>query len=192
MKLSEWILYTAQVLSQRVPGRLRLEGTSGCHPVRAACCSERQLEPLLQDHFQTARQYPLSCHWAPPERAWLGLLCSLPSGLFFVLMRFPLSLLVPRLNSPSSLSLSSEERCSSALMILTAICWALSSTCMSLLLGNPEAGAVLQLWHHQCQVEGKAHLPHLTPPDAAQDRVSVPCGKGTLLAPGQLGAHQDL
>ena len=66
------------------------------------------------------------------ERAWLCLLCSLPSGLFFALMRCPLSLLVPRLNSPSSLSLSSEERCCSALMIFTAVCWALSSTCLSL------------------------------------------------------------
>jgi len=63
---------------------------------------------------------------------------------------------------------------------------------VSLLLGNPEADAVLQLWHHQCQVEGKAHLPHLTPPYAAPDTVSVPSGKGALLAPGQLGAHQDL
>jgi len=63
---------------------------------------------------------------------------------------------------------------------------------VSLLLGNPEADAALQLWHHQCQVEGKAHLPHLTPPDTAQDTVSVPCGKGALLAPCQLGAHQDL
>jgi len=57
-----------------------------------------------------------SHHWAPVQRVWLCPLCTLP---LYICMDFkiPLSLLFSRLNSPSSLSFSSYERCSSPLII---------------------------------------------------------------------------
>lgn len=66
---------------------------------------------------------------------------------------------------------------------------------LSLALGSPAVDAALLVWHQQGQVERKGHLPRpvgKTPPNAAQDSLRVPCGQGTSLARGQLGAYQDL
>ena len=48
-------------------------------------------------------------------------------------MRSPLSLLFSRLNSPSSFSLSSQERCSSPLIIFVALLWTHSNRSTSFL-----------------------------------------------------------
>jgi len=51
----------------------------------------------------------------------------------FTLIRSSLNLLFPRLDSPSSINLSSQESCSSPLNIFMAFHWTLSSMFMSLL-----------------------------------------------------------
>jgi len=56
---------------------------------------------------------------------------------------------------------------------------------MSLVLGSPEMDTVLQLWPHQCLVEGKDHLPQSagnTLSNAAQDTVKL------FLPPGHIAA----
>jgi len=59
-----------------------------------------------------------------------------------------LSLLFSRLNSPSSLSLSSYV---SPLIILVALCWALQYVMsMSFVLGNPELDPARQVRPYQC------------------------------------------
>lgn len=45
-----------------------------------------------------------------------------------------------------------------SLIILVALCWALSCSSISHVLGSPELGTVLQLWPYQCWAEGKDHL----------------------------------
>ena len=132
MKLLEQILYTSQMLLQnhrKVEVGRELWDVILSRPPAPA---------------ETARAtYPGSC----PDCASISLLPSLgttgkslaPSSLqppfrpFYTLIRSPLSLLFTRLNSPSLLSLSSEERCSSASDIFMALCWTLSRTCISLL-----------------------------------------------------------
>jgi len=66
-------------------------------------------------------------------------LCS-PFRYLYTLMRSHQSLLFSRFNSPSSLSLSLSERCSSALIIFVALCWTLSSMSLSLCTGEPRTG----------------------------------------------------
>lgn len=61
-------------------------------------------------------------------------LCSLQLRIFrylYTQMRFPLSLLFS--SSPSSLSPSSQEKCSGPLIILVPLCWTLSGRSTSLL-----------------------------------------------------------
>ena len=65
---------------------------------------------------------------------------------------------------------------------------------LSPVLGTPALDPALQLWPHQCGVEGKDHLPRPagnTPPDADQDPIDLLCSKGTMLSHLQLGVHQD-
>lgn len=76
--------------------------------------------------------------------------------------KIPLSLLFSKLNSPSSLDLSSKERCSSRRrddpqIIFVTLPWSLLS--MSFLLESPALDPALQVWLHQCCVEQKDHLP---------------------------------
>ena len=54
-------------------------------------------------------------------------------------MRSPQSLLFSMLNKPSSLNLSSEERCSSPLIILVFLLWNLSKSSVFLVL-RPQTG----------------------------------------------------
>ena len=68
----------------------------------------------------------------PLKRARLHLLCTLPSGIY-ICGEDPPRLLFSRLNSPSSLSPSSLERCSSPFPIAVALHWTLSSLSLSLL-----------------------------------------------------------
>lgn len=56
-----------------------------------------------------------------------------PFRYLWTLMMSPLSLLFSRLNSANSLSPSSQERCSSPLMVFVAVCWDHSSKSMPLL-----------------------------------------------------------
>ena len=177
----------------RVPGRLRLEWASGCHPVRAACSSRETAGAAA----------PASC---PDCSSVSLLLCLGTSGESLAVSTlqppFRPFLCVDEMPSEPPRSQAKQSQLTQPFLrgemlqcpndLHSRLLGSLQYVPVSLLLGNPEAGAVLRLWHHQCQVEGKAHLPHLSPPDAAQDTVSVPCGKGALLAPGQLGAHRDL
>lgn len=73
---------------------------------------------------------------APLSRAWLHPLCTLPSGVQTLVRSSP-SLLLSRPSSPTSLSLSSQQRCSRPFSILR---WALSSMSMSLCTGGPRTG----------------------------------------------------
>lgn len=68
-------------------------------------------------------------YWALLIRAWLFPLCSLPQ-VFIDSDDIPLGLLFFRLNSLSSVILSSQERCSNLVIIFMSLCWTLSSMCM--------------------------------------------------------------
>ncbi|KAK4819472.1 LOW QUALITY PROTEIN: hypothetical protein QYF61_004698 [Mycteria americana] len=106
-------------------------------------------------------------------------------------IRSPRSLLFSRLNNPSSLSLSLEERCSSPRIIFVALLWPCSSSSMSFL--APELDAGLQARSHQSRVEGQNHLPRPAGHaafDAAQDTVGLLGCKRTSLAHVQLFVHQ--
>ena len=189
MKLLEWILYTAQVLSQS-PRKVEV----GRDLWMSSCQGH-----LLQR--ETARA---TASGSCPYCSSVSLLLSLgttgeslaasslqpPFRPFLCVDEMPSEPPLPQSQLAQPLLRGEILQCANGLhgRLLSSLQYVHAS----LLLGNPEADAVLQLWHHQCQVEGKAHLPHLTPPDAVLDTVSVPCGKGTLLAPSQRGAHQDL
>lgn len=73
------------------------------------------------------------CLVAPLRRAWLCLLCTLPSGFYVHIGMIPLSFLFSRLNSHSFLCLSLLERDYSHHIIFLALCWTLSNMAMSLL-----------------------------------------------------------
>lgn len=66
-------------------------------------------------------QFLLSQHWATTNWAWLHPVCTLPSGIYTYQSGPPHSLSIPRLNSPCSLILSSQHRCSSPSIILAAL-----------------------------------------------------------------------
>ena len=72
-----------------------------------------------------------SCHWAPLKRAWHYSFCPLSFQAFIHIDEIPLSLLFSRLNSPSSLSLSPQEKRSSPFIVLVAIHCTLSSMATS-------------------------------------------------------------
>jgi len=130
-----------------------------------------------------------SCHWAPLEVTWLSFLHTLPSAYVYTSMRFPLQPPLPppaisRLNSPSSLSLSSQEICSRALIIFVRLRGTLWYVTASLVQRSPGLDAVLQGWPHQRCTEGKEPLPRPAGSTlaAAQDPVSSLCCELTLLA----------
>lgn len=77
---------------------------------------------------------------APPKRAWLHPL----TPLLYILVRFPLSQLFSRLRS-SSLSLSSQETCSSPLIIFVALHWTQSRSSTSL------SCCRVQSWTQHCR-----------------------------------------
>lgn len=81
-----------------------------------------------------------SCHWASLKRACLHLLHTLPLGTYWW---DPPWTLFSRLNSLSSLSLSSCERCSSPFIIFAALYWSLSTVSMSLLYWGAQNWAIL-------------------------------------------------
>ena len=61
-------------------------------------------------------------------------------------MRSPRSLLFSKLNKRSSLKLSSQERCSSPLIILVALLWTRSKSSMSFLYWGPQAWTQYSRW----------------------------------------------
>ncbi|KAK4827484.1 hypothetical protein QYF61_018784 [Mycteria americana] len=98
--------------------------------------------------------------------------------------RCPQSLLFSRLNNPNSLSLSSQERCSSPRIIFVALLWTHSNSSMSFLCWGPQRlNAVLQAGSHESGVEEENHLPRPAGHcsfDAAQDMVGFLGCKCTL------------
>lgn len=68
-----------------------------------------------------------------------------PFRNLYALVRSPLSLLFSKLNSPSFLSLFSQERCSDLLIIFMALCWTLPFVHVVL-----ELDTLFQVWPHQC------------------------------------------
>jgi len=91
------------------------------------------------------------------------------------IVRFPRSLPFSKLNKPNSLSLSSQERCSSLLIMGILFLWTLSKN-ISLVWETPGLDTVFQLVHQENRVEGE------TPSDAAQNIVDLPVCKCSLLA----------
>lgn len=76
----------------------------------------------------------------------------------------PLSLLFSRLSRPSSLSLSSQQRCSSHFSIFVALCWTPSSMPRSLSSWRAELDPGLQMWPHPALSRGEVSLSlHLLP-----------------------------
>ena len=119
--------------------------------------------------------------------------CHPPFGHLYTFMRSTLSLLFSRLNNPSSLSLSSQKRCSSPLIILWPFT-GLQNVYASLMLKSSELDTVLQMWPHQSWVKWKDH--HSWPagntlPNGAQGTISLLYSKGRLLAHVQFCVHQD-
>jgi len=88
-----------------------------------------------------------------PEKESLSIFPVVP------LTRSPLSPLFPRLNKPSSLSLSSLERCSDHLH--GPFLDALQQLHIFLVLDAPDLDAVLQVRPHEGRIEGDNHLPDL-------------------------------
>jgi len=60
---------------------------------------------------------------------------------------------------PGCSALPFTEDCSRPLIIFISLRWALSKRSLSVELGRPELGPVLQMWPHQGRVKGKKHLP---------------------------------
>lgn len=73
-----------------------------------------------------------SCHGTPLKRVWLSLLHSFPSANTQN-TEIPLRLLFRRLNSPSSLSFSLYDTCSSSFITFAALYWTGFNMSMSLL-----------------------------------------------------------
>jgi len=124
--------------------RRRLHSPSGQpvpvlrHPQREEVLPHVQMElPLLQ--FVPVGPCPVAGHH------WKELGPILLTPTLEIFLRSHRSLLFSRLNKPSSLSLSSQERCSCPLIILTALHWPLSSSSSSFL--NWEA----QNWTQHCR-----------------------------------------
>ena len=61
-------------------------------------------------------------------------------------MRFPCSILYFRLNKISSFTLSSQERCSSPLIIHEALLWTLSKSLTSFLCWGPQTSMQYSRW----------------------------------------------
>lgn len=123
----------------------------------------------------------LSYHWAPLREVYLPLPHSQLS--FAQIDKVSLSLLLSRLNSHSSLSLSSCSRCFSPLIISVALCWTCSSRSPSPVLRSPELDLVSRVWPHQYWAEKVNHLPETARnvlPNAAQDAVGILCYEGEI------------
>jgi len=84
------------------------------------------------------------------------------------------------LNSPSSLSLYSEERCHSPFIILVALCWTLSA-CLSCTVDPRPVPSPLGVFHQCCSLTCLDLLVMFLL-NAAQNPIRLLCGKGTLLA----------
>lgn len=65
----------------------------------------------------------------------------------------------------------------------------LQSVNVFLVLQRPKVDIAPQLWSHNCRTEGNNHF---VLANAAQDAAGLPCYKGALLDPAQLGVHWDL
>lgn len=93
------------------------------------------------------------------------------------------------LQSPVSLSLSSEERCSSPFISFVTVPCTLSCLCL-FRMGSPAPrtpgpsapGMTSPVWRSYLLAP---------PPNAASDPVSLPCSKVTLLAHVRFGVHQE-
>lgn len=75
----------------------------------------------------------LSWLWAPLRRVWPCRLYHHPHQVLIHIDKVSLSVLFPRLNNPSSISLSLYIRCSNPLIFFMALCWTPSNMSMSLL-----------------------------------------------------------
>ena len=107
----------------------------------------------------------------------------------------PLSLLLSRLHSPGSLSLSSQGRCSSPLTIFIAPRWALSSSSLSPL----NWGAQNWTWAAGVSSPGQAEMEdhlsraagHAAPNVPQDDPIALLGHRDTQLARGQLAVPQN-
>jgi len=118
-----------------------------------------------------------------------------PFGYWKAALRSPCSLLFSRLKSPNTLSLSSQERCSSPWIIFVALLWTCSNSSMPFfcVLRAAELDAGLQMESHQNGAEGQNHLPSPaghTCLDAAQGMVGLLGCKCTWVAHVQVFIHQ--
>ena len=100
------------------------------------------------------------------------------------------------LNKPSSLYLSSQEVCSSPLVILVALLWTHSNSSLFFLCWWPHAWMQLCTWglspEGRAEEDSQLSLPIGCPSfDAAQDVAGVLGCKWTLLVHVQLTVHQD-
>lgn len=136
-----------------------------------------QLSVLLWDEWNSSDQFPVfqfvlmnSCPDTGHHQEESGSVLFTPSHLAFKHMdKISLSFLFSRLNSPCSLSLSSQVRSSRAIIILGALYWTSSGMSVSLLYWwAPELDLVLHVWPPQCWVEGNDHLhwPAVNAPDS--------------------------
>ena len=103
--------------------------------------------PLILSQ-QTLLQSPPRSFLQPLFRHWKAAL------------RSPWSLVCPRQNSPSSLSLSFYERCSIPSITSVALLWTLSNRSSSLLNWELHIWTQYSRWGlNQCRAEGQDHLP---------------------------------
>ena len=91
-----------------------------------------------------------SCHWAPLERGWLHLFCTLPSGIH---VHWKVQAEQSQLSQPSLIGEMLQS-----LHLRGPLLDSVHSAHVFLVLGTPELDAVLQMWPYQCRVEGRYDL----------------------------------
>jgi len=101
----------------------------------------------------------LSCHYQIMQKVGPPPACKLPSSSGRPQWGLPRAFSKP--NKPSCLYLSSQERCSSPLIVFMALLWAikLQQLCILLVFGVPGSYIVLQKGPHKGRAEGDSNLP---------------------------------
>lgn len=146
--VSRWLLNNLQ--------EWRIHSLPG-EPMLVLSCSQEQTECFFDDQTEPLVLQLVPIASGPATEKSLALFSwYAPSRYWYTLERSPLSLLFSILNSPSSCSLSSQEKCSSPFITFVAVCWTFSSMLMSLLYW----GAQCWTQHSRCNLWQRHSCPN--------------------------------
>lgn len=138
---------------------------------------------------------PCSKVFSDVDRTSSKWVCAHFLDVFIGIDNIPPRHLFLRLNSPTSQPFFTGEMIQSLNHLHGALLDNFQHLHVCLVLKSSELDTAVQVWPHQCWIEGKDHLPRPvgnTLPNEAQDTVSLLCINDTLLTHVQLGAHQGL